>query len=154
MALEECCCNAYMDATGMPRDRRGNVAHEMGCDGCAYADPTCDSETCPAGAHDTPEGEWPADLCRNCHRPYDDENGCEMMDALTLTVEQSNLAYSLARIELQAATRERDTIALESCDSSHGIAPEPCDRCARAFIAGLRVQDAASLVSALESVQS
>jgi hypothetical protein len=35
-----------------------------------------DVETCPAGTHDDPDGEWPLDLCRNCHRPYTDE-GCE-----------------------------------------------------------------------------
>jgi hypothetical protein len=38
---------------------------------------TCDPETCPAGTHDLPNGEWPDDLCLNCHRPYDDPEGCE-----------------------------------------------------------------------------
>jgi hypothetical protein len=66
---------------------------------------------------------------------------------VTLTAEQADTAHALARIELQAATREREAIDAESCDH----AADHCDRCARAFIARQRVQDARSLVDTLEN---
>ena len=36
----------------------------------------CDPETCPAGTHDDENGDWPNELCMNCHRPYGDPEGC------------------------------------------------------------------------------
>ena len=72
------------------------------------------------------------------------------MDIIELTPEQSNLAYSLARRELQAAVRETENIARERCDSDRGDDDAPCDRCTRAIIADIRHADAASLVSSLE----
>jgi hypothetical protein len=60
-------------------------------------------------------------------------------ETFTLTEAQASLAYSLARIELQAAERERDSI-------SRTIRPNM----AAMRLASLRVSAARSLVDALE----